>query len=113
MEDEAIKAALKTKYLLRHKDAYWIEFGDFSFYRMESIKAIRFVGGFAMAGSITPDEFQTAKPDPIANFAGPVMKHMNEDHADSTIAMVEHYAGVTCSDATIVSMDSLGMTVSR
>ena len=39
------------------------------------------------------------------------MKHMNDDHSSSTVAMVTHYAGVPCSEATIVSLDSLGMTV--
>lgn len=48
---------LREKYLARHKDAYWIDFGDFSFYAMESLKTVRFVGGFAMAGSVTPDEY--------------------------------------------------------
>jgi len=104
-------ANLRAKYLARHKDAYWIDFGDFSYYLMHKIVGIRFVGGFAMAGSISPEEYYAAKPDPIAPFAGPVMKHMNDDHSDSTIAMVKHYAGVACSEAQIVSLDSMGMTV--
>ena len=37
---------------------------------------------------------------------------MNEDHSDSTIAMVKHYAGVTSTEAEIISLDRLGMTVS-
>jgi len=39
------------------------------------------------------------------------MQHMNDDHADSTAAMVRHYVGVSCSEAKIVSIDSIGMTV--
>lgn len=80
---------------------------------MESIESIRFVGGFAMAGSVTPQEYLEAKADPIAPFAGPVMTHMNDDHSDSTIAMVKHYTGMPCSEAMIVSIDRLGMTVSE
>ena len=72
---------------------------------------VRFVGGFAMAGSVSPADYENAKPDPIAKFASPVMKHMNDDHSDSTAAMVKHYAGLPCSEAEIVSLDSLGMTV--
>ena len=109
--DAEQKAKLRDLYLLRHKDAYWVDFGDFSYFQMESIKAIRFVGGFAMAGSVTPEEYEQAKPDPIAKFAEPVMKHMNDDHSESTIAMVKHYAGMPCTEAIIVSLDSLGMTV--
>ena len=55
--------------------------------------------------------FNASQQLKIAPFAEPVMKHMNEDHADSTVAMVKHFAGVPCSEALIVSMDSLGMTV--
>lgn len=109
--DKERQQKLRDVYLKRHKDAYWIDFGDFTYFQMESIEAIRFVGGFAMAGSITPEDYKKAKPDPIAAFSAPVMKHMNDDHADSTIAMVKHYAGMPCSEAQIISMDRLGMTV--
>lgn len=109
--DAELQAKLKERYLARHKGAFWIDFGDFSCFQMESLQAIRYVGGFAMAGSVTPEEYQQAKPDPLAAFAAPVIKHMNDDHADSTAAMVRHYTGVPCSSASIVSMDRLGMTV--
>ena len=56
---------LRNKYLSRHKEAYWIDFGDFSYFSMETIVAVRFVGGFAMAGSVTPEDFLNAKPDPV------------------------------------------------
>ena len=36
---------------------------------------------------------------------------MNDDHEANTIAMVKHYVGVDCTEAVIVSMDSLGMMV--
>ena len=65
-----------------------------------------------MAGSVAVDDYKNARPDPVAAFATPVMTHMNDDHADSIIAMVKHYAGVPCSEATIVSLDKLGLTVS-
>lgn len=109
--DKERQQKLRDIYLQRHKEAYWIDFGDFTYFQMESIDAIRFVGGFAMAGSITPEDYKSAKPDPIAGFSAPVMKHMNDDHSDSTIAMVKHYVGLPCSEAMIVSMDRLGMTV--
>lgn len=79
---------------------------------MESLQTVRFIGGFAMAGSITPEEYTKAKPDPLAAFADHVIGHMNDDHSDATVAMVQHYAKVPCSEATITSVDRLGMTVS-
>ena len=36
---------------------------------------------------------------------------MKDDHGANTIAMVKHYVGVDCTEANIVSMDSLGMMV--
>lgn len=36
---------------------------------------------------------------------------MNDDHGANTISMVKHYVGVDCTEANIVSMDSLGMMV--
>ena len=38
-------------------------------------------------------------------------RHMNDDHGENTVAIVKHYVGVQCSEAVIVSLDSLGMTV--
>ena len=78
---------------------------------MTKIASIRYVGGFARAGSITAEDYMTAQPDPLSAFAGPVMKHMNEDHSDSTIAMIKHYVGIPCAEAEIISLDKLGMTV--
>jgi len=71
-------AAMREKYLARHKDAYWIDFGDFSFFAMTNIVSVRYIGGFAMAGSVTPEQYEAASPDPIVPFAEPVMKHMND-----------------------------------
>lgn len=105
------KEAYKEMYMKRHPGAFWITFGDFTYYRMTSIKAVRYIGGFARAGSITGEEYLAAKPDPVAAYASHVMKHMNDDHGDATKAIVEHYVGVPIAEPSIVNLDSLGMTV--
>ena len=38
---------------------------------MHSLKAVNFVGGFARAGSITPEDYIGAMVDPIQAFAAP------------------------------------------
>jgi len=38
---------------------------------------------------------------------------MNDDHADSVVAIVKHYLQVPCFGAELVGMDKLGMTVSH
>ena len=109
--DKDKQAKLRDRYLARHKDAYWVDFGDFTWFTMTDLKAVRFVGGFAMAGSITPEEYKAASPDPLASFAGHVMAHMNDDHSDSTAQMIKHYIGLDASECQIVGMDRLGLTI--
>lgn len=48
-------ASVREMYKKKHPKAYWVDFGDFRFMRMDTIKAMRFVGGFAMAGDIDAD----------------------------------------------------------
>eukprot|EP00558_Chaetoceros_sp_UNC1202_P004910 CAMPEP_0197246900 /NCGR_PEP_ID=MMETSP1429-20130617/23529_1 /TAXON_ID=49237 /ORGANISM="Chaetoceros sp., Strain UNC1202" /LENGTH=336 /DNA_ID=CAMNT_0042707673 /DNA_START=77 /DNA_END=1087 /DNA_ORIENTATION=- len=105
------KEALKAVYLKKHPDAFWVEFGDFNWFRMD-IERINFVGGFARAGSVTPEEYQKCKPDAISAFGVHIASHMNDDHMESTIAMIESQVpGLNAKEAVITSVDSLGMYV--
>ena len=70
------------------------------------------MGGFARAGSVTPEEYREAKPDPVSEFGPAIAKHMNEDHMEATIAMIATaIPGLDVSEAVITSVDSLGMYV--
>lgn len=80
---------------------------------MDVLHAVRLVGGFARAGSINGDAYLQAKVDPLSAFAVPIMRHMNEDHADSLVAMIQHYVGVPVSQAKMIGLDRLGMLVSN
>jgi putative heme iron utilization protein len=105
------KEAMKAVYLKKHPGAFWVEFGDFNFFKME-IEKTNFVGGFARAGSITPEEYKNAKPDTISEFGMQIAAHMNDDHQGSTIAMIEsQVSGINASEAIITSVDSMGMYV--
>lgn len=104
--------AAKAAYLAKHPGAFWVDFGDFNWFRMDEITDVRFVGGFARAGSVTPEEYKNAKPDPVSAFGAAIASHMNDDHMDSTIAMVAHaIPGLEVSEAVITSVDSLGMYI--
>lgn len=106
------KAAARETYLKKHPGAFWVDFGDFNWFRMDEIVDIRFVGGFARAGSVTPEEYGAASPDEIASFGMMVAKHMNEDHSAATKAMIAgQIEGMEVEEAQIVSLDSLGMYV--
>jgi hypothetical protein len=78
---------------------------------MSKLEAIRYVGGFANAGSITPVQYYEAKPDPLVNFVAPVMKHMNDDHKEDIISIVKHYLQIPCRDAEILNLDQFGLTL--
>lgn len=79
---------------------------------MNVLHAVRLVGGFARAGSISGDAYLQAKVDPLAAFAVPIMRHMNEDHEDSLVAMIQHFVGIPVSQAKLIALDRLGMLVS-
>jgi len=117
IKDEAEKQAARDLYLKKHPSAFWVDFGDFNWFRM-SVDKVRFVGGFARAGSVTAEEYRTAKPDAVSEFGPAIAKHMNEDHMEATIAMVQaNVPGLEpdpenkITEAIITSVDSLGMYV--
>ena len=41
----------------------------------------------------------------MAAFAKPIASHMNADHADSILAMVKHYVGISVEKAEIEALD--------
>lgn len=105
-----IKAARET-FLAKNPDSFWVDFGDFTWFRMNEVIEGRFNGGFARAATLSPSEYSNAQSDPVAGFSAPIAGHMNQDHSDSTCAMVAHYAGLTVEKALIVDLDRLGMNL--
>lgn len=107
--EEEIEAATAI-YKKKHPNAFWVDFGDFTWFRME-VELAPFVLGFARAGRLSAEEYGNAQPDAISAYGPGVAKHMNEDHRSSTVAIVRKYVGIDVDDAEIMSMDSLGMFV--
>jgi len=89
IEDEKEKAKAREIYRKQHPDAFWVDFGDFSWFKMTELKEVKYVGGFGRAATVSATEYQNAKVDPVRKFSGPVCKHMNEDHAESTLDIVK------------------------
>jgi len=108
-EEETKKA--REQYLAKHPGHFWVDFGDFDFFRMDKIVAVRYNGGFARFGAFTPEEYMEAKADPVGEYADKVTGHMNDDHSNATVAMIKHYIGLDVDTAIITAMDSLGMFV--
>jgi hypothetical protein len=88
--------------------AYYVDFKDFAFYRLEP-EALRYVGGFGRMSWVTPDDYRVAEPDPLFASAPGILAHMNGDHADASIAYARVLAGVTeATAATMTAVDRYG-----
>ena len=105
--EEEVKQ-VRDFYLGRYEDAeYWVDFKDFSFYRMEVVD-VYYVGGFGVMGWVAADEYARAKADPLADTASEIIQHMNADHADALVLLARGFAGVEAEEATMTSVDRLG-----
>ncbi|KAL6997485.1 hypothetical protein U1Q18_007612 [Sarracenia purpurea var. burkii] len=111
---EKDREAIRTAYLARHPQAFWVDFGDFQFVRIEP-KVVRYVSGVATAslgsGEFSNEEYRAAKVDPIYQFSKPIASHMNKDHADDTKLIVHHSTSIPVDFAHILDLDSLGFNV--
>lgn len=102
-------------YNQKHPGAFWTAFGDFNWFRM-TVEHVRFVGGFARAGTVTAEEYATARADPVAAFGPHIAQHMNDDHQEATMAILKSTIpglkdGPVMTAAEITAVDSLGMFV--
>ncbi|MGI9472638.1 MAG: HugZ family protein [Rubripirellula sp.] len=103
--------AARAAYLSRHENAsYYVDFSDFSFWRLNPVD-LYFVGGFGVMGWIEAVEFEQAEADPLAEAATAILEHMNSDHATALIDIALHEKGVSASEAKITAVDRLGFHV--
>ncbi|KAL3341568.1 hypothetical protein AABB24_025892 [Solanum stoloniferum] len=111
---ETEKEGIRATYLARHPKAFWVDFGDFQFMRIEP-RIVRYVSGVATAilgsGEFSKEEFRTAKVDPIYQFSKPITSHMNKDHTEDTKLIVQHSTSVPVDFAYMLDVDSLGFNV--
>jgi putative heme iron utilization protein len=104
-------APVREQYLERHENSrYWVDFADFSFYRLE-VMDVYYVGGFGVMGWVSADEYTVTAPDPLADSAAAIIAHMNTDHMDSMLQLARVYAGISGTAATMTSVDRLGFTL--
>src|ERR1700683_263545 len=74
-------------YLARYANSkYWVDFDDFSFYRMDVVD-VYYVGGFGVMGWVPATDYNRAQPDPLADAAGGIIEHMNTDHKDALVLL--------------------------
>lgn len=107
--DEATSA--REAYMAVHPHAYYVDFDDFSFYRLD-VEAVRYVGGFGMMSWVDVSKYSEAEPDPVAPRAGEIIEHMNSDHADAVLLYAQVLAQIEGVDsAAMMSVDRYGFDV--
>jgi heme oxygenase (biliverdin-IX-beta and delta-forming) len=104
-------AEARRLYLARYANSkYWVDFEDFSFYRM-AVVDVYYVGGFGVMGWVSDSDYDHAKPDPLADATGEIIQHMNADHKDALILLARVFARIESLEATMIAVDRLGFHV--
>ena len=104
-------AAVRKLYLERYANSKnWVDFEDFSFYRM-NVMDVYYVGGFGVMGWVTASDYLHGQPDPLADAAADIIQHMNADHGEVLTLLVRTFAGIDSQQTTMTSVDRLGFHV--
>jgi heme iron utilization protein len=102
---------VRGRYLARYADSrYWVDFEDFSFWRMDVVD-VYYVGGFGVMGWVSASDYDEAKPDPLADAAAEIIRHMNTDHGDALKLLAKTYALLESDEASLLAVDRLGFQV--
>ena len=88
----------------------WVDFEDFSFYRMD-VMDVYYVGGFGVMGWVSASEYYDGQPDPLADSAADIIRHMNTDHGDALTLLARVFAGIESQETAMTSVDRLGFHV--
>ena len=108
---ESEVAAARSLYLGRHANSrYWVDFEDFSFYRMDVVD-IYFVGGFGVMGWVFAAEYMGCQPDPLADSMTEIIQHMNADHKAALVLLAREFGRIDSEEATMTAVDRLGFHV--
>jgi heme iron utilization protein len=104
-------ADARALYLDRHPNSkYWVDFDDFSFFRLEVVE-VYYVGGFGVMGWVAAPEYGGAHADPLADAAAGILAHMNADHREALTLLAKVFAGNAAQEAVMTAVDRLGFHV--
>jgi putative heme iron utilization protein len=105
---EAEMPEARELYLKRYANSsYWVDFEDFSFYRMDVVD-VYYVGGFGVMGWVSAVEYDRAQHDPLADSVAAIVQHMNADHKDALVLLARAFARIESQEATMTAVDRLG-----
>src|SRR5712671_850479 len=101
-------AEARKLYLARYANSKnWVDFEDFSFYRMDVLD-VYYVGGFGVMGWVSASDYDRSQPDPLADSMAEIIQHMNADHKDALVLLARQFAHVESQEATMKEVDRLG-----
>jgi heme iron utilization protein len=104
-------AEVRKLYLERHANSkYWVDFEDFSFYRMDIVD-VYYVGGFGVMGWVSASDYDRSQPDPLADSMAEIIQHMNADHKDALVMLARTFARIGSTEAMMTAVDRLGFHV--
>ena len=104
------RPAVRDRYLAANPaSAYYIDFGDFSFWRLE-VCSVRYVGGYGRMSWVAAEDYAAAEADPLAGEAAAgILEHMNADHADSLVLFARVFGGrPDATEAVMTAVDRYG-----
>jgi putative heme iron utilization protein len=105
---ESEVAEARELYLARYANSkYWVDFEDFSFYRLEVVD-VYYVGGFGVMGWVSASEYSHSQPDPLSDSMSEIIQHMNADHKDALVLLAREFARIESQEAIMTAVDRLG-----
>lgn len=113
IEAEDGLAGARESYLAAHPSAsYYVDFGDFSFWRLR-VESLRYIGGYGRMSWVDSAAWYDAVVDPIGAVATSIIDHMNADHSDALVAYCQAFSRANeVSTATMTGIDRLGFELS-
>jgi len=103
------RQAVRDRYLAANPtSAYYIDFGDFTFYRLD-VESIRYVGGYGRMSWVDAARYADAEADPLVDVAAGIIEHMNADHAEAQVLFCRHLLDrPETTEATMSAVDRYG-----
>ncbi len=101
--------ALRSAFLAAHPHAaYYVDYQDFDFYRLE-LASVRYIGGYGRMSWVEADDFRSAQPDALIATSAGILVHMNKDHADSLLRYARAFTRATDAEkALMTAIDRYG-----
>ncbi|URE15486.1 Pyridoxamine 5'-phosphate oxidase [Musa troglodytarum] len=100
----------RQQYMAKHQQWSSHQWGNFYYYRMQSISDIYFIGGFGTVAWVNVNEYEATQPDKIAADGGEQsLKELNANFSKPLKELLSMEAEID--DAALISIDSKGIDI--